>query len=74
MKSVKVSFDFKDRPDIVRMLKLVALRENTSQKDILVRALESYFSHQVEQAMISEAAERTFAEWDNQEDEIYDTF
>jgi hypothetical protein len=73
MKPVRVSFDFSDNPKLIEMLRLHALQEGTSQKAILVQALEAYFSHKQESAFILKAAEKVFQDWDNVEDSVYDT-
>jgi hypothetical protein len=73
-KTAKLSFDFSDRPEVAETLRWVAMREKTSQKDVVVRALEAYFSHELEQTMIAVAADKTFTEWDNEDDAVYDNF
>jgi len=65
MKTVKMSFDFTDQPD--------AARKGRTQKAIVVDALKAYFADQLESTLLLRAAELTFAEWDNQEDQVYDT-
>jgi len=73
MKSVKLSFDFSDRPQLVEKLRLHAAREGTTQKAIVIDALEAYFAHKLESALLLKAAERTFQEWDNEDDPVYDS-
>ena len=73
MKSVKLSFDFSDRPQLVENLRLQAVREGTTQKAIVIDALEAYFAHKLESALLLKAAERTFQEWDNEDDQVYDS-
>ena len=73
MKSVKLSFDFSDRPQLVENLRLQAAREGTTQKAIVIDALEAYFAHKLESALLLKAAESTFQEWDNQDDQVYDS-
>ncbi len=73
MAQTKVSFDFRDNPEIVRLLRLLAAEQGTSQKSIVVRALEAYFATQVDHAFLRAAADRVFTEWDNQEDAVYDS-
>ena len=74
MKSLKPSFDFRDRPQLVEMLRLQALREGTTQKAIVMHALDAYFAHTLESTFILEAAEQSFQEWDNEDDQVYDSF
>ena len=73
MKSVKLSFDFSDRPQLVEKLRLHAAREGTTQKAIVIDALAAYFAHKLESALLLKAAERTFQEWDNEDDQFYDS-
>lgn len=74
MKASKISFDFSDRPELVATLRLAATRSGKSQKEILTQALEALFANDQENLMLSKAAEKTFKEWDNPEDKIYDDF
>lgn len=73
MKTLKLSFDLTDQPQLVEALRLEAARSSTSQKAILVSALEAYFSNRLENSFLASAAHRSFTEWDNSEDSIYDT-
>jgi hypothetical protein len=73
MKSVKLSFDFSDRPQLVENLRLQAAREGTTQKAIVIDALEAYFAHRLESMLLLKAAENTFQEWDNEDDQVYDS-
>ena len=60
MAKPKISLDLSDHPKIVEMLRLVAVKENTTQKAVVVRALEAYFSDKRESALMLKAAERSF--------------
>ncbi len=71
MKSYKMSFDFSDTPELVALLRTYAVESGKSQKTILVTALEAYFSSQLENRMLLKAAEKSFQEWENEDDEIY---
>ena len=73
MKGAKASFDFTDKPSILEMLRAQALQEGISQKAVLVKALEAYFSHRQEAVFLSRAADKLFAEWGNSQDAVYDT-
>lgn len=73
MKSIKLSFDFSDAPQLAEKLRLHATRTSTTQKAIVIEALETYFAHQQESAFLLKTAERTFQEWDNEDDQVYDT-
>ena len=71
MKAAKITIDFGDRPELVRLLRLHAAREGKSQKDIVASALEDHFAHLAENELVLKLAEPTFAEWDNREDDVY---
>ena len=73
MKTSKVSFDFSDIPELIEMLRMFAANNKTTQKAVVVDALESYFADKLESSLIKQAASKTFAEWDNEEDKIYDS-
>lgn len=73
MKSLKLSFDLTDEPQLVELLRMHAAKEGRSLKAVLVEALKSFFSHKQESALILKAAEKAFSEWDNEEDGVYDT-
>ena len=72
MKTLKVSFDFTDVPDLVELLRLEAATTYRSQKGIVVEALQTYFSNRVETTSVYKLAEKTFAEWACEEDSVYD--
>lgn len=73
MKTLKVSFDFTDHPKILELLRTYAATSGKSQKAILIEALEGYFSEKLETRLLWAAAEKTFAEWDNEDDEVYNS-
>jgi hypothetical protein len=69
----QVTFDFRDHPQLLDVLRMLAARENTTQKAIVVDALTAYFSQKREALALLLAADKAFAEWDNEEDGVYDT-
>ncbi len=71
MKSLKISFDLSDNPELVEVLRFHAAQTGTTQKNIVVTALEAYFSHKQENYLLLKNAQSTFGEWDNDDDEIY---
>lgn len=73
MKALKLSFDFSDQQPLVEMLRMLAAKEGTSQKAIVIDALEAYFAEKLERNFLLQAANQAFREWDNEEDKIYDT-
>jgi hypothetical protein len=39
----------------------------------VIEALEAYFAHQLESTFLLKAAEQMFLEWDNEDDQVYDS-
>ena len=73
MKSLKLSFDFSDHAELVESLRLLAAQEKTSQKAIVIEALQAFFGDKLESDLILRAASQSFSEWENEEDRVYDT-
>jgi hypothetical protein len=69
----QVTFDFGDHPRLLDVLKMMAARERTTQKAIVVDALTAYFAHKQENLALLVAADQAFAEWDNEDDRVYDS-
>jgi hypothetical protein len=69
----QVTFDFRDHPRLLDVLKNMAARQKKTQKAIVVEALTSYFSQKQENLALLLAAEKTFGEWDNEDDQVYET-
>ena len=59
-------------PRLVTLLRLTAVQTGRSLREVMVEALESYFSSRRENQAILKMAEKTFAEWDNLRDSEYD--
>lgn len=72
MKSKKLNVDFSEAPQLLELLRLTAAQSGVSQKSILIEALERYFAQQQEARFLLSAADRSFAEWNNPDDEVYD--
>ena len=70
MKS-RISTDLGD-PKLLKLLKLEAQNQDTTVKEILVIALESYFAHRFETHALLRAAEEAFSEWSDPRDADYD--
>lgn len=68
MKSSKLSFNFSNLPELLVMLKIEAKRQNTTEKAIIVKALKAYFADKFENNLLLAAAEKTFKEWEREED------
>jgi hypothetical protein len=71
MKSARISTDLGD-PLLIKLLKQEAHASDQSMTEVLVHALESYFSHRLETKALSRASEAVFEEWDNPLDRDYD--
>lgn len=69
--SSRISTDLGD-PRLIRLLKLEAQETGVSMKDVLVKALESYFAHRLETRALLKASESVFEDWDNPLDADYD--
>lgn len=67
----RISTDLGD-PKLIRLLKLEAQETGTSIREVLIRALESYFAHRLETRALLKASEKVFEEWDNPQDADYD--
>jgi hypothetical protein len=74
MKAAKLSLDFTDRPEIIQTLRRLSVHSGESQKTIVIRALEAYFAQKMENQFLMTAAESTFAEWNNDDDDTYNSF
>jgi hypothetical protein len=73
MKTKKVSFDFSDEPKVLDLLRIRSVQKGMTQKAIVIEALSRYFAQDQEDEFLKAAASNTFAEWNNPEDEIYDS-
>ena len=69
----QVTFDFGDHPRLLDVLKMMAARERTTQKAIVIDALTAYFSQKQENLALLIAADKAFREWDNEDDRVYDS-
>jgi hypothetical protein len=67
----RISTDLGD-PRLIKLLKLEAQETDSSIKDVLVRALESYFAHRLETKALLKASESVFEEWNDPKDSDYD--
>lgn len=73
MKSQKLTLDLTDHPQLLKMLKLHAARVGITQKAVVVEALQTYFAANQESLFLMSAANKTFEEWDNPLDKVYDS-
>ncbi|OGQ33311.1 MAG: hypothetical protein A3F16_04780 [Deltaproteobacteria bacterium RIFCSPHIGHO2_12_FULL_43_9] len=73
MKKLKarISTDLGD-PVLIRLLKLEAQESGETIREVLVKALRSYFSHRLETKALMRASESVFEEWNDPRDSEYD--
>lgn len=69
--STRLSTDL-ENPIWIKLLKLEASETNTSMKEVLIKALESYFAHKIETKMLQKTSEDIFTEWHDEKDSAYD--
>jgi hypothetical protein len=69
--SARLTLDFKD-PSYLTRLKTVAAQEHKSLREVVMAALDAYFSDYLENRAIGKLAEKSFEEWDNPLDAEYD--
>ena len=69
--NTRITIDLHD-PDLLRLLKLEAAQEGTPIREVIVKALEGYFSARRENRAVMTLAEKVFSEWDNPKDSDYD--
>lgn len=67
----RISTDLGD-PRLMKLLKIEAQETGTSVKEVLIRALESYFAHRLETKALMRASEAVFEEWNDPKDSDYD--
>ena len=67
----RITVDLRD-PQLVKLLRLEAAQEGKTLREVIVAALESYFSAKRENQAVMKLAERVFSEWDNPKDSEYD--
>ena len=71
--STRLTIDLQDLP-LLQLLRLQAAQEQKAIREVVVEALQLYFSSRRENQAIMKLAERAFAEWDNPKDTEYDKF
>jgi hypothetical protein len=67
----RLSTDLGD-PKLLKILKAEAAEKESSIKDVLVTALESYFAHRIENKSLNRASEKVFDDWEDPRDSEYD--
>lgn len=72
MKSSRLNIDLSDTPYLAQQLWVLSARRRITQKAIVIEALRQYFLRDEENEFILLAADRSFAEWDN-EGEAWET-
>jgi hypothetical protein len=69
--NTRLTLDFGD-PKLVQMVKWEAVKSGGSMKDVIVKALEAYFTAELEYQAMLNGASQSFAAWDNKKDAVYD--
>lgn len=69
--NTRISTDLGD-PIWLRLLKMESQETGSSVKEVLIRALEGYFSHRLETKALQKASEKVFEEWNDPRDSEYD--
>lgn len=59
-------------PQLLKLLRWEAAQRSTTIREIVVEALEGYFSSRAENQALLNFADSMFAEWENEDDAIYD--
>jgi hypothetical protein len=67
----RLSADLGD-PRLLKLLKAEATEKESSVKEVLITALESYFAHRIESKELQRATESVFDEWEDPRDSEYD--
>lgn len=70
--NTRLTIDLQDE-GLTQLLRLEAAQKGLAIREVVVAALESYFSARRENGAVARLAERAFAEWDNPKDAEYDT-
>jgi hypothetical protein len=60
-------------PLLLQLLKNEANEKHVPMRKVLISALESYFSHKIEQKLIYRASDQIMNEWDDERDGDYDS-
>lgn len=61
-----------ESPQLLRLLKLEAQNNRIAMKEVIIRALESYFFHRLETKALEHLSEQVFTEWNDKRDAEYD--
>lgn len=69
--NTRITIDLHD-PQLLKLLRLEAAQEGKALREVIVKALESYFSSKRENRAVMKLAEKVFSEWDNPKDSEYD--
>ncbi len=69
--SARISTDL-GNPAWIKLLKMEAQEKNQSIKEVLIAALDAYFTHRLETKALQKASESVFEEWNDPRDSDYD--
>ena len=71
MLQTRITIDL-GQPQLLTLLRLESAQTGKAIKEIMVEALQGYFSSKKENKTLLKLAETAFAEWDNPHDAAYD--
>lgn len=69
--NTRLTIDFKN-PLYLKQLKIASAEKQKSIREIVIEALDTYFSNYLENRAVQKLAEKTFEEWNNPFDATYD--
>lgn len=69
--NTRITTDLGD-PRLIKLIKLEAQELDCSLKDVVIKALQSYFFHRLEIKALQKANEAVFTEWNDPLDSDYD--
>lgn len=69
--NTRLTIDFKD-PNYIKKLKYMSADQHKPIREIIVDAVDAYFSGYLENQAVLKLAEKSFKEWDNSLDADYD--
>jgi hypothetical protein len=71
MAGTRITADLGD-PRLLKLLKMEAQENDSTIKDVLIKAVEAYFSHRIETRALEKMSESAFNDWNNTQDSEYD--
>lgn len=69
--NTRITVDLKN-PAYLSQLKIYAASHDLTLRDVIIKALDTLFTHQQENTALAKLADASFAEWNNPLDQDYD--